>query len=310
MATKRPASAVWGYFTVIREREAVAKCNICGAEIRRGAAGAKSRDFSTKSLWGHLKARHKDEHSLAEEKQTEEVTKKMKKRKMEENWNKYYVLEEKPSTSKQLTLENIFNIGDKWNTKQSEQAEGEQLLTYWLCDALKSCETVENEQFHRFISHLSKQFKVPSKNQIQTNLIPELDKKVQYAVKLSLDTYSIKDRSYSITTDIWTFPSKYSFMSITAHWISEDFQRKLAVLRCILYNTAHSASNLSSALQNVCSDWGVTNVHVIVRDNASNIVLGAKNAGYQSIGCFCHILHLVVNHFVLEQSEVKLMISR
>lgn len=310
MANKRPASAVWDYFTVVREREEVATCNICSIEIRRGSAGAKSKSFSTKSLWGHLKAKHKDEHSLAEEKQADEMDKKNKKRKMQEDRAQVYVLQEKASTSKQMTLEDTFNIGKKWDAKHPKQVEGEKLLTYWLCDGLKSYETVENEQFQRFISHLSKRFKVPSEKLIRTKLVPELNKKVQYAVKQSLESNSNEKGTYSITTDIWSSPSRDSFMSITAHWITGDFKRKLAILRCIPYNTAHSASNLSSALKNICSDWGVTNVHVIVRDNASNIVLGAKTAGYQSIGCFCHILHLVVNHSVLEQSGVKLMINR
>lgn len=78
MATKRAASAVWDYFTVVHGRKEVATCNICYTEIRRGSAGASSKSFSTKSLWGHLKAKQKDEHSLAEGKQAEE-------RKEEEN---------------------------------------------------------------------------------------------------------------------------------------------------------------------------------------------------------------------------------
>src|ERR1700755_1175186 len=64
---KRSASAVWEYFTMFQDRLEIAKCNICSQEIRRGSSGAPSKKNSTKSIWGHLKSKHKVDHSLAEE---------------------------------------------------------------------------------------------------------------------------------------------------------------------------------------------------------------------------------------------------
>ena len=63
---KRSASAVRKYFTMFQDRLEIAKCNICSQEIRRGHPGVPSKKISTKSLWGHLKSKHKNEHSLAE----------------------------------------------------------------------------------------------------------------------------------------------------------------------------------------------------------------------------------------------------
>lgn len=102
------------------------------------------------------------------------------------------------------------DIGKKWDSKHPEQVEGEKLLTYWLCAGLKSYETVENAHFQRFVSHLSKKFKVPSEKIIRTKLVPELNEKIQYAVKQSLKLNSSENGTYSITTDIWSSPSKDS----------------------------------------------------------------------------------------------------
>src|ERR1700755_616060 len=63
---KRSASAVWKYFKMFQDRLEIGKCNICSQDIRRGPLGATSKKFSTKSLWGHLKSKHKNEHSLTE----------------------------------------------------------------------------------------------------------------------------------------------------------------------------------------------------------------------------------------------------
>jgi len=72
---KRSASAVWKYFTMFQDRLEIGKCNICSQEIRRGPLGATSKKISTKSLWGHLKSKHKNEHSLAEKERSKETEK-------------------------------------------------------------------------------------------------------------------------------------------------------------------------------------------------------------------------------------------
>src|ERR1044072_6733290 len=78
---KRSASPVWKYFTMFQDRFEIAKCNVCSQEISRGPPGARSKKISTKSLWGHLKSKHKDEHSLAEEggQKEKEILKKQEK---------------------------------------------------------------------------------------------------------------------------------------------------------------------------------------------------------------------------------------
>ncbi|KAL7631956.1 UNVERIFIED_CONTAM: hypothetical protein RMT77_017726 [Armadillidium vulgare] len=68
------------------------------------------------------------------------------------------------------------NISKTLDLSDPYQIEGEKLLTYWIFDGLKPYETVENEQFLKFISHLCKKFKVPSEKTIRTKLVPDQTK--------------------------------------------------------------------------------------------------------------------------------------
>src|ERR1700755_940589 len=72
---KRSASAVWKYFKMFQDRLEIGTFNICSQEIRRGPLGATSKKFSTKSLWGHLKSKHKNEYTLAEKERSKETEK-------------------------------------------------------------------------------------------------------------------------------------------------------------------------------------------------------------------------------------------
>ena len=76
---KRSASAVRKYFPMFQDRLEIGKCIICSQEIRRGPLGAISKKISTKCLWGHLKLKHKNEHSLAEKERSKEPKKKERK---------------------------------------------------------------------------------------------------------------------------------------------------------------------------------------------------------------------------------------
>ena len=309
-------SAVWDYFGVTNPGDDVATCELCNSKIRRGSAGSRNKSFSTKALWSHLKSKHKEENALAQEKQEKQKDAQCKKRKLEEEKKQVYVITEEEksagaSTSRQLTVQETLTRKQKWDKNNPEQREGENLLVHWLCDSVKSYTTVENKRFKKFIGHLSSRFNIPSEKVIRTKLVPELSNKVQYKVLKSLKLQGVKSQnSYNITTDLWTSPSRDSFMSITAHWINRHYQRKMAVLRCIRYNKSHTGEHIAEALKQIFNDWELQNVNALVTDNATNIVSAASIGGYKRIGCFCHILHLIVIHSVLEQSGVKMMLTR
>ena len=52
--------------------------------------------------------------------------------------------------------------------------------------------------------------------------------------------------------------------------------------------------------------WGIKKeqLHLIVRDNASNMVKAMRDAGYPDLGCFAHTLQLIVHDGVLSQRSV------
>ena len=88
---KRPGSAVWEYFDVPHDQDEIAACNLCGDILKRGIPGKKV-SYSTKSLWGHLKSKHSNEFTSAEERQAIDKTQQEKKRKEEQARSQQYFL--------------------------------------------------------------------------------------------------------------------------------------------------------------------------------------------------------------------------
>jgi len=57
--------------------------------------------------------------------------------------------------------------------------------------------------------------------------------------------------------DIWTSSNMLSFLNITAHWITRDWELKEILLDfCILYRL-HSGENLAEVFEHCCRELGI-----------------------------------------------------
>ena len=114
-------------------------------------------------------------------------------------------------------------------------------------------------------------------------------------------------KHYSFTTDIWsTNVAHKSLLSLTAHWISESFEKSSAVLNVTVLEGSHTGSYICDRFDYMLSTWRIDkeNVHVMLHDNTSNMMRAMKDAGLCSYGCFAHSLQLIVNEGVLSQRIV------
>jgi len=61
----------------------------------------------------------------------------------------------------------------------------------------------------------------------------------------------------SFTTDCWTSPSSKSFMSITAHFIDDDWKLQHFLLDFIEINESHTGQNLKNAFLSGLENFGI-----------------------------------------------------
>lgn len=53
---------------------------------------------------------------------------------------------------------------------------------------------------------------------------------------------------------------------LASHWVCSEFERMLLVLRCLRYNTVHSADIIAKTLKGIAFDWGILKIHAVIRD--------------------------------------------
>ena len=61
----------------------------------------------------------------------------------------------------------------------------------------------------------------------------------------------------AFTTDFWTSPTAESFMTMSMHWITQNWRLKMRIMGTIYFPQQHTAANISKKLMEFRLDFGV-----------------------------------------------------
>ncbi|XP_065643081.1 zinc finger BED domain-containing protein 4-like [Hydra vulgaris] len=94
---------------------------------------------------------------------------------------------------------------------------------------------------------------------------------------------------------------------MTAHWLNNEFSQQRAVLRVMHFPESHTGKNISEYLHKGLRSFEIphTKIHIVLRDNAANMVAGVRDSGFKSIPCFIHTIQLCIHDSILSQQSVK-----
>ena len=133
--------------------------------------------------------------------------------------------------------------------------------------------TVTKEGFKNMISLLDKWYVKPSRNYFSQVAIPELYEKckTQFETELSQVEY------YTATTDLWSSWTTEPYISLTVHFINEDFHLKSRCLQTAFFPEDHTSENIATGMREALADWGLDESRLvcITTDNATNMVKAA-----------------------------------
>lgn len=162
-------------------------------------------------------------------------------------------------------------------------------VVYFICKDIRPYSIVENEGFRYMLNTLEPRYVIPTRRYITDTAVPKLYEEVKQEVVESLS----KAERVALTCDVWTSRATESYVTITSHYISDQWKLVSHVLQTRVMYESHSGSNIADLLGNAVEEWNITEKDpAIVTDNASNMVIAARLAGFVHIKCFAHTLNL------------------
>lgn len=136
---------------------------------------------------------------------------------------------------------------------------------------------VEDLGFIRLINHLSPSYQISTRKYLKENIVQEIYEKVKRVIEEEINVA----RHLSLTSDGWTVNSaNISFLSLTGHWITKNFEQTSVVLGVSSLQASQTAINISECITDTIQIFNIPHnkIHVLVRDNAVNMAAAAIHA--------------------------------
>uniref|UniRef100_A0A9J7Y5E2 BED-type domain-containing protein n=1 Tax=Cyprinus carpio carpio TaxID=630221 RepID=A0A9J7Y5E2_CYPCA len=151
---------------------------------------------------------------------------------------------------------------------------------------------VENEGFRLLVNKLEPKYTIPSRPHFSQTVMPALYRETKSKVIETLR----KAYSVSITTDGWTSRATQSYLTVTAHVITSEWEMVNFVLQTRPLFETHTGANIAEVLKSAVSEWGLQKANhgiAVVTDNARNMDVAVREAGFAPhVRCFAHTLNL------------------
>ncbi|XP_041821745.1 E3 SUMO-protein ligase ZBED1-like [Chelmon rostratus] len=153
--------------------------------------------------------------------------------------------------------------------------------------------TVNNEAFKEMIKTLDKRYEMPSRNYFSKVALPALYKQCREEIRKEIADLPF----YATTTDLWSSRTMEPYMSLTIHYIDEDFEIKTRCLQTSFFPEDHTGEAIAQGLVEALASWDLQQERLvcITTDNGTNVVKAAALNQWTRLQCFGHRLHLAID---------------
>ena len=201
-----------------------------------------------------------------------------------------------------------FQLAAKLPTSSKRASVITDAVAYFIAKDMQPVTAVECLGFRSMFKVLEPRYEIPSRKTFTQRVLPALYVKV----KESVATVVSLAEWYAITTDCWTSCANNSFIGVTFHTISNDWQLQHLVLENVELPDKHTAENLAASLEDILKQWELdsTKLSGATVDNAANIQKAVADIlKWKCLGCFGHTINLCVKAG-LKQQQIQVALAR
>ncbi|XP_051501698.1 E3 SUMO-protein ligase ZBED1-like [Myxocyprinus asiaticus] len=200
-----------------------------------------------------------------------------------------------PVSQTKSTITDVFASITPYNKSLQRYKEITDSITHCLARYMMPIYTVSKVGFQKMIHTLDKRYQLPSRNYFSQVAVPELYSKCRGEVQLEMATVTF----FSTTTDLWSSRTTETYISLTVHFLDEEFELKSRCLQTSYFPDDHKGENIALGLREALASWDLCEERqvAITTDNGTNIVEAVELNQWTRFQSFGHRLHLAIGRW-------------
>ncbi|XP_036940317.1 E3 SUMO-protein ligase ZBED1-like [Acanthopagrus latus] len=266
-------STVWSFFG-FRASDIDQKDVIC-KECHRVVSAPKG---NTTNLFNHLKTHHKQKYDEC----------------MKAKANAGPPNPRQCPAPTQTTITATLHRATPYPSTSQRHAEITDAITFYLAKDMCPISAVSNKGFKSMVKILDKKYVIPSRNYFSKVALPALYEKCREEIEREITTVEY----FATTTDLWSSRTMEPYMSLTIHYIDDDFTMKSRCLQTSFFPQDHTGEAIAQGLREALASWSLREEKqvCITTDNGSNVIKAASLNKWMRLQCFGHRLHLAIEN--------------
>lgn len=194
----------------------------------------------------------------------------------------------------QASLDEVVEKSRRYEPKSPRTLELNRAVLYHLAKDMQPLYTVEKPGFRKLLATLDSKYQLPSRRHFAEQELPRLYTEVRekhVMPKLSKLTF------FSATTDLWTSAAKHPYLSLTVHFISDEWSLETVCLDTAPLFMDNTGQNLAEAFQDISVNWNLSQDKLVftTTDNGSNFISAFDLLELPRLSYFGHNLYLRSN---------------
>lgn len=251
------SSVIWNWFGFVASdtEQTAPRCKVCLAVATKGSC--------TTNLLQHLKQRHAAE------------------------WERCCSLRKEqdrgsPSTAttKQPSVLETFTNCIPYDKKGARWKAITDAVAMYIAKDMVPIYTVEKPGFIHLLKVLDPRYVLPSRKYFSDVALPQLYNSTRQRIAAELDGVSF----YSATTDLWSSRVMQPYLSLTLHFINDDWTLRSVCLQTAYFHDEHKGEIIAQGLKDALSSWNLPEDRptCMTTDSGTNMLKALRDNGWPS----------------------------
>ena len=197
-----------------------------------------------------------------------------------------------PATQQQPSIAEGFSKSIPYDRKSKWWKDISRAITKHLCRDMVSFQTVERSGFKDMIKYLDPRYEPPSCKYFTEKEMPKLYGQLRERVENDL----CELKYYATTTDLWSSCTIEPYISLTIHYITDEWKLASRCLQTSYFPDDHTGEAIAEGLKDALESWGLREESqvCITTNNGTNVVKAVTLNDWRRLQCFWHRLHLTI----------------